>query len=250
MTAADTGTDPDAPPRPLSDRFLVAFARTEEALEQLLGAGSGNSFRWLVRQASKRDPLVRSVEDDLLEFSELRNAIVHDRGGGYVVAEPHEETVRRLEKIVELIAEPPRIDEVMSHPVVTCRPDEQVADAAKKMVDGDFTRLPVYKDDGTFVGLLTANAIARWVAARLAGPTNSLMEEPVDVVLGYGENSRYEVVDKRRLVTDVVAMFQDAHRKGRRLETVLVTPTGEESEKVVGIVTIQDLPDLYALITP
>lgn len=250
MTAADTGTDSETKPRPLSDRFLVAFARAEEALEHLLGSGTGNSFRWLVRQAAKRDPLVRSAEDDLLEFSELRNAIVHDRGGGYVVAEPHEETVKKLEKIVELIVEPPRIDEVMSRPVVTCGPHELVAEAAKKMVEGDFTRLPVYDDDGTFVGLLTANAIARWVAARLAGPTNSLMEEPVDVVLGYGENSRYEVVDKRRLVTDVVALFQDAHRKGRRLETVLVTPTGAKTEKPMGIVTIQDLPDLYALITP
>ena len=122
--------------RALSDRFLVAFSRAENALEELLGTGSGNSFRWLIRQAAKRDPLVRSVEDDLLELSELRNAIVHDRGGGYVVAEPHQDTVERLETIVELITDPPRIDEVMSRPVVTCRPDEPVAEAARRMVQG------------------------------------------------------------------------------------------------------------------
>ena len=248
--AAESTTRPD-PKRSRSDRFLVAFARAEEALETLLGTSSGNSFRWLVRQAAKRDPLVRSVEDDLLELSELRNAIVHDRGGGYVVAEPHEETVARLEKIVDLIVEPPRIDEVMSRPVRTCGPDEPVAEAAKKMVDGDFSHLPVYDDSETFVGLLTANAIARWVAVRMAGRTNSLMEEPVGAVLSHGEGERrFEVVDRRRLVTDVVAMFHDAHREGRRLETVLVTPTGSESEKAMGIVTIQDLPKLYGLITP
>ncbi len=241
----------ESDPLSLSQRFLIAFARAEEALEDLLGTGPGNSFRWLVRQASKRDPLVGSVEDDLLELSELRNAIVHDRGGGYVVAEPHEETVARLEKIVDLIVEPPRIEEAMSRPVVSCRPDEPVADAAKRMVDGDFSRLPVYADDGTFVGLLTANAIARWVAVRMAGEANLLREEPVDAVLRHGEGERrYEVVDKRRLVTDVVALFQGAHREGRRLETVLVTPTGEATEKVMGIVTIQDLPKLYELITP
>lgn len=233
-----------------SDRFLVAFARAEEALEELLGSGSGNSFRWLVRQAAKRDPLVRSVEDDLLELSELRNAIVHERGGGYVIAEPHEETVAHLEKIVDLVTDPPRVDEVMSRPVVSCRPAEPVAEAAKRMVDGDFSRLPVYDEDA-FIGLLTANAIARWVADRLAGPPDTLHEEPVEAVLAYGEaGRRYEVVDRKRLVTDVVALFTEAHRSGRRLETVLVTPTGSEAERPMGIVTIQDLPKLYALITP
>lgn len=245
-----TAEGENGPEATRAQRFLVAFARAEGALEDLLGAGSGNSFRWLVRQASKRDPLVRSVEDDLLELSELRNAIVHDRGGGYVIAEPHEETVARLEKIVDLIADPPRIDEVMSRPVVTCRPGEPLAEAAKRMVDGDFSRIPVYDDD-TFVGLLTANAIARWVAARLAGPADSLEEEPVEAVLEYGEaGRRYEVVERKRLVTDVVALFTDAPRAGRRLETVLVTPTGSDAERPIGIVTIQDLPKLYALITP
>ena len=236
--------------RSRSDRFLIAFAQAERALEELLGTGNGNSFRWLLRQAAKRDPLVRSVEDDLTELSELRNAIVHDRGGGYVVAEPHEETVERLEHIVELITDPPRIDEVMSRPVVKCSPDELVAEAAKRMVDGGFSRLPVYAGE-MFRGLLTANAIARWVAARLAGPGRSLDEEPVEAVLEYGEaGRRYEVVDRHRLVTDVVAMFAEAPREGRRLETVLVTPTGDAGEPAIGIVTIQDLPKLYGLITP
>jgi CBS domain-containing protein len=239
------------PERSRSDRFLVAFARAEAALEDLLGTASGNSFRWLVRQAAKRDPLVRSVEDDLMELSELRNAIVHDRGGGYVVAEPHEQTVERLEKIVELIVDPPRIDEVMSRPVKACRPEEPVAEAARRMVDGEFSRLPVYAEDGAFLGLLTANAIARWVATRLAGAVDSLHEEPVSAVLEYGEaGQRFEVVDRRRLVTDVLAMFVDAPREGRRVEAVLVTPTGDSTERPMGIVTVQDLPRLYALITP
>ena len=240
-----------AQPKSRADRFLVAFARAEGALEDLLGAGSGNSFRWLVRQAAKRDPLVRSVEDDLLELSELRNAIVHDRGGGYVVAEPHQDAVDRLEKIVDLIVDPPRVEEVMSQPVVTCGPGDPVADAAKRMVDGGFSRLPVYDDDGAFLGLLTANAIARWVAARMAGPADSMREEPVQDVLTFGDDgSRFEVVGRDRLVTDVVELFNDAPRQGRRLETVLVTGTGDATERPVGIVTIQDLPKLYGLITP
>jgi hypothetical protein len=61
----------------------------------------------MLRHAAKRSAAVRGVEDDLLELSDLRNAIVHERGGGYVIAEPHPETVERLEQIVELLVEPP-----------------------------------------------------------------------------------------------------------------------------------------------
>jgi CBS domain-containing protein len=235
----------------LSDRFLVAFARTEEALQQVLGAGTKESFRWLVRQAAKRNPLIRSLEEDLVEMSELRNAIVHDRGGGYVIAEPHADVVDRLEKIVELIVDPPRIDGAMSRPVITCTPDEPVAEAAERMVAGGVYRLPVYDEDGTLSGMLTANALARWIARKLAGPVDTLQEEPVREVLGHGENGqRWAIVARDSLVTDVVALFDDAPRRGRRLEAVLVTPTGLETERAIGIVTIQDLPGLYALIRP
>lgn len=233
----------------LSDRFLVAFARAEEVLADLLG--QRNSFRWMLRLAAKKDPLVRSVEEELIELGELRNAIVHERGGGYVIAEPHPETVQRLEKIVELIVDPPRIDEVMSSPVVTCGPDEPVAEAARRMVAGDFARMPVYDEQGVLVGLLTANAVARWVASRLAGEEQTLREEPVGAVLGYGEAARrYKVVDRRCLVADVVSLFTDGARKGRRVEAVLVTPSGAETERPIGIVTVQDLPRLYDLLTP
>lgn len=232
-----------------SDRFLVAFARAEEALQHLLGTGSKDSFRWMVRQASKRDPLVRSVEEDLVELSELRNAIVHDRGGGYVIAEPHLSVVERLEKIVELIVDPPRIDEVMSRPVQSCGPDEPVAEAAERMVRGGFSRLPVYEAEGGLTGFLTSNALARWIALRLAGPSETLREEPVRAVLEHSESGRrYEVVGRNALVTDVVALFSEAPPAGRRLEAVLVTSTGAETEPPVGIVTIQDLPRLYAMI--
>ncbi|MEJ2503256.1 MAG: CBS domain-containing protein [Gemmatimonadota bacterium] len=246
-----TSTEAAARGDSLSDRFLVAFARTEEALQGVLGAGEKESFRWLVRQAARHDPLVRSVEEDLVELSELRNAIVHDRGGGYVVAEPHLEVVTRLENIVDLITDPPKIDAVMSRPVLTCRPDEPVAEAAARMVEGDLYRLPVYEDDDRLVGMLTANALARWIARKLAGPVDTLREEPVRQVLGHGDNGqRWAVVARDSLVTDVVALFDEAPRAGRRLEAVLVTPTGSESERAIGIVTVQDLPGMYALIRP
>lgn len=233
-----------------SDRFLVAFAQAEEAMKRLLGTSSRDSFRWMVRQAAKRNAVVRGVEDDLLEYADLRNAIVHDRGGGYVIAEPHPATVERLETIVALLFDPPRIDQTMSRPVVTCSAEDPIGEAAERMVDGGFTRLPVYEADA-LVGLLTAHSLARWIATKLAGPLDTLQEEPVGGVLEYGNGAKhFALVARDRRVTDVVQLFTEATERGRPLEAVLVTATGSATERLLGIVTVQDLPRLYAAVAP
>ncbi len=233
-----------------SDRFLIAFAQAEDALKRMLGTSSKDSFRWMVRQAAKRNVVVRAVEEDLLEFADLRNAIVHDRGGGYVIAEPHGATVERLDAIVALLVHPPRIDEAMSRPVVTCSAEDPIGEAAERMVKGGFTRLPVYAGD-ELIGLLTAHAIARWIATKLAGPLDTLHEEPVREVLEFGNGvKRFDLVSRDRLVADVVRLFTEAPARGRRLEAVLVTSTGASSEKLLGIVTVQDLPRLYGAVAP
>jgi predicted transcriptional regulator len=247
--AGPAGGEPGAPAAPalLSDRFLVAFARLEEALKRRLGTNSKDSVRWLVRQSSKRDRVVAAVEDDLVEMAELRNAIVHERGGGFVIAEPHLLVVERLERIVEMILDPPLVEQVMSQPVVTCAPEEPMGHAARRMVRGGFSRLPVYAE-GHLLGFLTANALARWLADRLGGPLHALHDEPVREVLAYGEaGRRFEVVARDQRVAEVVALFTASTHEGRRLEAVLVTETGLMTEPPLGIVTIQDLPRLIAL---
>jgi CBS domain-containing protein len=237
-----------------ADRFLVAFARVEDALKRLLGSTSRDSFRWVVRQAAKRHALVASVEEDLVEYSDLRNAIVHERGGGYVIAEPHLATVERLERIVDLIMDPPRVAQTMSRPVAVCGPDDPIREAARRMVRGQFSRMPVCEEGGV-VGLLTANAVARWISARLDGPPDgaleALREEPVRNVMAYGEaSSRYGLVGRDLLVAEAIGLFRAATEQGRRIEAVLVTRTGSAAELPEGIITVQDLPRLYDLVAP
>ncbi len=73
---------------PNSDQFLDAFSRIEKLLRRMVDGRRVDSFTFLVREAAKRSATVRRVEQDLLEYADLRNAIVHERGGGFVIAEP------------------------------------------------------------------------------------------------------------------------------------------------------------------
>ena len=76
-----------------SDRFLAAFSRIEQSLRKMTKSSKQDSFGTLLDRATSAT--IRRFSNDLREFAELRNAIVHERGGGYVIAEPHPETVHR-----------------------------------------------------------------------------------------------------------------------------------------------------------
>lgn len=230
-----------------SDRFLAAFARLEDALEALTGGRRHReSFANMVHQAGRKNASIRMFENDLREFAELRNAIVHDRGHGYVIAEPHEKVVSEIERVTDIVLDPPRVSSLLDGPVVTLRPDQTLGDAAGAIRQTGFAQYPVY-DDGALVGLLTYRALARWMAARFDAGEPVDPDVPVSQVLEFA-NSAHAVVARNAPVLDVVELFAENARHGRHLTAVLITRSGSDDESPLGIVTAADLPRLYGLV--
>ncbi|MEJ2186888.1 MAG: CBS domain-containing protein [Gemmatimonadota bacterium] len=202
-----------------SDRFLAAFARLEDALEALTGGRRHReSFANMVHQAGRKNASIRMFENDLREFAELRNAIVHDRGHGYVIAEPHDEVVSEIERVTDIVLDPPRVSSLLDGTVVTLRPDQTLGDVAGAIRQTGFAQYPVY-DDGALVGLVLEFA-----------------------------NSAHAVVGRDAAVLDVVELFAENARHGRHLTAVLITRSGGDDESPLGIFTAADLPRLYGLV--
>ena len=59
-----------------------------------------------------------------------------------------------------------KISEVMSRPLITIEPEDDVKEAAKKMLINDVRRLPVVKN-GKLMGIITATDLARNLAGQL-----------------------------------------------------------------------------------
>ncbi|MGH2690052.1 MAG: hypothetical protein ACRDKW_14785 [Actinomycetota bacterium] len=118
-------------------RFLTAFAAIEDVLRHRAGAPAGERFLALVGSVAANDRAVGRFAVDLKEFADLPNAIVHDRGGGYLIADPHDSTVSRIESILTLISRPPRLDSLFPGPVASASPAQQVGAAAQLMRSGD-----------------------------------------------------------------------------------------------------------------
>lgn len=72
-----------------SERFLNAFNSIEHSLRKLAKKEKGTRFYKLVNIASEHYQIVQHFSNDLKEFADLRNAIVHERTDGHVIAEPN-----------------------------------------------------------------------------------------------------------------------------------------------------------------
>lgn len=230
---------------PNSDLFLQTFIDLEHWLRQRAEVGRGHAFSSVVDRLSRTDPAVRRYKDDLREFAELRNAIVHERGGGFVIAEPNDWVLERIESVRDALLAPPGLLPGFQVEVSRCAVHDPIGAAVTEMRDGDFSQLPVI-DEGRTVALLTAKTICRWLGAESGNDLVSLLETRVEEVLehreGGADEEHYRLLDRAASAQDALTVFEEFAGRGRDLDAILISHSGRAEEKLLGIVTIHDFP--------
>jgi hypothetical protein len=89
------------------DRFEGAYNKIDALLRKKIGGTKILSFSSVVTEAARKDPTVYRNKEDLLEYGDLRNAIVHDRGKTPVLlADPREDVVEKIEKLWNRLSHP------------------------------------------------------------------------------------------------------------------------------------------------
>jgi hypothetical protein len=79
------------------DRFEAAYNKIDALLRKKIGGGKSLGFAAVVSEAATKDATVRANKVDLLEYGDLRNAIVHERGRNpVVIADPRPDVVARI----------------------------------------------------------------------------------------------------------------------------------------------------------
>ncbi|MDD5606158.1 MAG: CBS domain-containing protein [Patescibacteria group bacterium] len=231
-----------------SERFLAAFNRIEKHLASLRRGYGHRGMRELLRRLRNRYKLVRVFEEDLREFSELRNAIVH-RTTGQTIAEPKLATVDRIEHIARALINPPSVMEIASKPVFVCDIKTSVDAVVKKMAEKEFEHVPVYNGKN-FVGVFSDISIMKWLAARagsceLSRLTMNDMKAYLDKP-DLGVNG-YQFVPRRMDIFELQDRFLSFMDEKKQLGALFITETGKRSEPVLGVVTPRSLPKIKQL---
>ena len=133
-----------------STEFLNTFIELEKVLKEELNDQGHKPFYALIGSLKHSNSYIRHYYIKLKEYADLRNAIVHERLDGRVIAEPNDYAVQELKTILGKISKPQNVLDVCRHPVKTLSSKEPLSKALKFMSQHGFSRVPIY-DQNKFV---------------------------------------------------------------------------------------------------
>lgn len=226
--------------------FLAAFNDIEAFLRNALDAKKTDSFNWMVSKAERNHVLTPAQANDLKEFAGLRNAISHGEYQNYrPIAEPLPETVDEIEHIRDQLLHPPVAMEVIGHQkVITFGPDDDVNVALRAIRDTGISQFPIYEGK-QFVGMLTTNTIARWLASEI-NDDDTLTNKGIHHLLTFNERKDQAVfLPREASATEVIAALTSpaAHHTLPRL--VIITEHGHNNQQPLCVITPSNLPALF-----
>ena len=127
----------------LAKRFIDAYNKIDYALRTVYKQKRSLTFSDAVRKSVSSNSVIRKYEDDLIDYGRLRNAIVHSHNPNVVMAEPHEDIVEKIEKIAELVSEPPRVISVVRKNVEGVEGTQSIKDVIVFAQEHGYSNIPV-----------------------------------------------------------------------------------------------------------
>ncbi|HLQ39934.1 MAG TPA: CBS domain-containing protein [Tetragenococcus sp.] len=219
--------------------FLSSFNRIEKWLREQLNNPGNMGFAQIVRHLSKRSDLsVKKYENDLLQISQLRNAIVHEQiGDDFIIAEPNQWVLDQIQLIEHELLQPERVLPHFAKKVTGFEQDISLKELLKIIADKRYSQFPLYKK-GEFQGLLTLRGIGYWLAKEsLTGQIDLTHKTAKELILKDGKKTNYAFVSGQTTINEVEEMF----RKDALLDAILITKKGNENGNLLGIIRPRDI---------
>lgn len=225
------------------ERFITAFNKIDQLLKKELQIQRHTPFVRMIDAARKKHPIVQKYELDLKKFAELRNVIVHERiAPNYIIAEPHDEIVAKIEHILGLLETPEKVFPRFQRYVKTFQYHVQLGKVLEVIKRHSYSQFPIY-DGKQFIGLLTHNGISAWLANYNDNCMVSIHDIPISEVFVYETHKdNYMFISKNLLLYEAKNLFvTHFQRKMTRLDALLITNNGRKDEELLGIITPTDV---------
>ena len=226
-----------------SDLFIEAYNSIDNFLKKEGNYDSHVSFSQKVKNS--RNKIIKNHKDELITYGELRNAIIHsNKLNDQVIAEPHEETVKRLEKIRDNILNPKKVYPTISFEVLGANENDYINKILLDMREMSFSQFPVFNSDGSIKELITTNTIARWLSSNIDASGTIIVDEVMvsSLIPEIEHKKNYKFISRNSSIFDAIELFTNHTLKiGFNLDAVFITDSGRENEKLLGLITIADI---------
>lgn len=231
---------------PNSERFLTAFTAIESDMNKRIKSDRYISYAELVRRMATIDRSYHKFQRYLEEFGDLRNAIVHERIDGEVIAEPHLKIVEEIEQIASVLTQPIRVKDLFLKRVDLVYEDTPLIDAVTLLERSKYSKIPVYDKANHFKGLLTTDAITHYLIKNITEANCAFPKVAVKEILAIDDKDRnVSFISQNTTLVSVIAEFEHHLALGKRLQEIIITQDGALNQKPLGIITVADLSLIY-----
>lgn len=231
-----------------AERFLTAYNNIDYSLRAIYNFKRSMSFSDVVRRSVVLNSVVRKYEDDLIDFGRLRNAIIHQGNHKYIIAEPHDDIVEKIERLSDLITEPPlALDMVGNKEVLTIEHTMTISESIELIYRTGYSNLPTYNAD-RLVGILNGRKLVNVIGEKISEGANIheyINNTTVGEILDkMGEDYYYMIADQKLTIDSAMNNFEN----NRKLLIILITKDGKDTGKPLKIISSADIIDMKRIL--
>ena len=231
-----------------AERFINAYNEIDYSLRTIYDFKRSMAFNDVVRRSVVLNSVVRKYEEDLIDFGRLRNAIVHQGNNKYIIAEPHDDIVAKIEKLAKLIKEPPLvINTVGNKDVISINGNIKIGEAVELIYRTGYSNLPTYDKD-KLIGILNGRKIINVIGKKISDGVNiqEFLETSTvkDIMSDMGEDYYFMLADENLSVEAAMNYFEN----NRKLLIILLTKDGKDNNKPLKIVSSADIIDIKKIL--
>lgn len=227
-----------------AERFIDSYNFVDKLLKDI-EKDHYESFSSKVKNS--KNPLIRNFRDKLLDYGELRNAIVHNpKIGGRFIAEPLEEVVIDFENIKEKLTNPKKVIPTFQFEVIGAHKNEKLDKVLKIMREMSFSQFPVFDDNNSIIELINTNTISRWLGKNIINDEIITENPKVSELISEIEfKNNYKFISRDCNIYNAYNFFiQQIENSNRNLDVLFITNSGSPDEKLLGLITIEDIANL------
>lgn len=235
------------------DKFLNSFKKLEnvirmECQKKRIDERNEIGIGKLIDELSEKNNIVKRYKNDLDVIRDIRNILIHKSGKKYKnVITPSPEITNNLEKIVEEIANPPKIYNspiCIKRDKIYCRNlCDNIYETIKEMTKKSYTHIPILEDE-KLIGIFSENTILDIVNSDGKVIIDERMNfEEIKEFIKIENHSmeRFEFISKDKNIYQVEEMFKKYFKQKKRLGCIYITDRGKEDEKILGMLTAWDV---------
>lgn len=194
---------------------------------------------------SSKNKLIVNNQQELIDYGSLRNAIVHNNKiGGKHIAEPHDEVVKNFKDLYNIFKNPKKVFPEFGFGVFGSKEDDLLMLALKEMKLNSFSQFPILNDNNHVIEIINTNTISRWLSSNINTDGSIILENirVRDLIEEIEFKNNYKFISKSKNIFEAYQYFVDQVEKERRnLDALFITETGKNNEKILGLITIEDI---------